>query len=209
MVLFLLVILVFGGFMDKNKIIECSNCDFDCSRPCFVPSLITMDYNEWATWCKAVKKRKNISNSKLAEMSDRSKGTVDTVLSGATDDPRLSTVQAITKAPVDDQWAKYPCRYAYLKEENLPDTRELEERLRRAEEALQNEEEKKKDAREKIDFLKDQISVKDRAAIEMEQTLRRRDKTIAVLAIAVAALAIGVIALFVADSMVTGYGWFR
>ncbi len=199
--------------MDKNKIIECTNCDFDCSRPCFVPSLLGMNYYNFVPWCRVTKKRKNISNSKLAEKTDRSKGTIDTVISGTIDDPRFSTVQAITKELVDEQWAKYPCLYAclyaYLKEENLPDTRELEERLRRAEESVQNEEEKKKDARAKIDFLKEQIRIKDHAASEMEHTLRRRDKTITVLAIAVSVLAMGIIALFVADSMVTGYGWFR
>ena len=65
---------------------------------------MTMQYNicevfmNWLENIKRIKKQKNLTNESLSELSGISLGTLNKLLSGATEDPKLSTLLALKKA---------------------------------------------------------------------------------------------------------------
>ena len=52
---------------------------------------------DWLDSIKKIKKEKNLTNEALSEMSGISLGTLNKLLSGATEDPKLSTLAALRK----------------------------------------------------------------------------------------------------------------
>ena len=52
----------------------------------------------WLENIKKIKKQKNLTNESLSELSGISLGTLNKLLSGATEDPKLSTLLALKKA---------------------------------------------------------------------------------------------------------------
>ena len=53
---------------------------------------------EWLECIKKIKKDKKLTNERLSELSGISLGTLNKLLSGATTDPKLSTLTALSNA---------------------------------------------------------------------------------------------------------------
>jgi SOS-response transcriptional repressor LexA len=93
----------------------------------FVPSEVFMD---WLLNIKKIKKEKNLTNEALAEMSGISIGTLNKLLSGASADPKFSTLCALSDAlgvSIDEMMGrKKNTEPSYIKSEHFQKYMELD-----------------------------------------------------------------------------------
>lgn len=204
----------------------CLDCPY-LGESCDGPNFLGMSFRRWVEWCSERKKALGYTNAHIAEAANLAKSTVDNVFAGRGEDTRMSTMQAITKVLVGGCWGQYPCHYAsvYMTGAESPEIRinalqkeldavqtelaETQARLQTAERDAQAAAKAEKEAQKKVDYLKEQIAVKDHAAQESAATLRRRDRTVRTLGIIAGVLVAALLALFVIDAFVPTVGWFR
>ena len=94
--------------MPEKPYDRCLNCP-NLGTRCDGPNFLAMTIERWTEWCR---KRKDIlgwTNYAVSCESDVPESTVNRILSGASKDIRVTTMQAITKALVNGSWGKYPC----------------------------------------------------------------------------------------------------
>lgn len=151
-------------------------------QTCDGPNFLAMSIERWCEWCHLRKDYLNWKNSTLAEKSGVSKISVDRIMSGDVKDLRITTMQAVTRALVNGSWGQYPCALAAETEkevyvdnpaiiaqcQHLQDTLDTLSKEYKAEAAAIREE-----ARRKVDFLREQITLKDKH-IEWLQSLIQR-----------------------------------
>lgn len=85
-----------------------------------------MTMPERIDWLKRLGKKNGITREKAALMANTSINTVNAIMTGRTEDPRHSTMMALSKAYNGGCWGKYPCHIAALLitgqlEESAPD----------------------------------------------------------------------------------------
>lgn len=173
----------------------CLNC-IHIGKKCDGPNFLAMDTERWCEWCRLRKEYLRWTNAHVAELSGISKISVDRIMSGNIDDLRLSTMRAITKVLVNGSWGQYPCVFASLSEPQTvyldsPALMEKAEKAARECERLQAVLEKLTEEhrasladahsadQRKIDFLKEQVRIKD-------EQLSAKDRQIAELISALA-----------------------
>lgn len=180
----------------------CLHCPF-MGETCDGADPLSMSNERWVKWINSLANMFHITRQQIADRALLPLSTVNSVLSGRTKDVRHSTMQAITRAVVGDCWGKYPCHIAYLlltghqledESDSIIELNHLRERI------AELKEEKKaalEDAHEKVEFLRQQINLRDRQISHQEEqldkqavSLRRCGWVIAALAAAVAALLI-------------------
>lgn len=164
---------------------QCIKCDY-LGAKCDGPNLISLQKERFFEWCRLRKEYLGWTNAKLAEVSGVSKATVDRINSSSGPGLNGDTMSAIACALIyqkqcaDGGWGRFPCPLS----ENLDssDTEQLKNEVAMLK--LQLEQQQKND-REKIDYLKQQVSfkdsqmlAKDRHLSERKEFLRQKDKTI-------------------------------
>lgn len=180
----------------------CLHCPF-MGETCDGADPLSMSNERWVKWINSLANMFHITRQQIADRALLPLSTVNSVLSGRTKDVRHSTMQAITRAVVGDCWGKYPCHIAYLlltgqqledESDSIIELNHLRERIAELKEEKQAALE---DARGKVDFLRQQLSLRDRQIAHQEEqlekqsaSLRRCGWAIGVLAAAVAALLI-------------------
>lgn len=129
----------------------CLNC-IHIGKDCDGPNFLAMSTERWCEWCRLRKQYLKWTNDHVADLAGVAEITVDRIMSGHAKDLRISTMQAITKALVNGSWGQHPCASAafYGGAAGQADNQ---------------------DAQRKIDFLKDQVKIKD-------EQLREKDKQI-------------------------------
>lgn len=210
---------------------------FDCpfyDTTCAGPNEGTMTMPQRVNWWKRLGARYNTSRQKAADKSGIPLDTINSIYSGRTADPRHSTMHALSMAYSHGS-NMFPCHMAALMangelceevditalQAELSDTREklteanvkiavLKERLHNYGKLAQEEMSAvKADDKTRVDFLKEQITIKDKQIADHLATIRHKDKVLAVLGITLAIVVFGVLLLFAIDNFNPDVGWFR
>ena len=191
----------------------CLNCDF-LQKSCDGPNMLAMDYPRWVEWANSRAKQLRLTRAQIAEQSNLPKSTLDSILSGRTQDIRASTMRCITKVLVGGCWGQYPCHIAAMLIEDegvrvddqilslqnqLAAEREKNARLTHELESLRSE------GRLKADFMRTQ----DETIKEQKGSIRRKEKAIALLCAIVALLGAFIIGALVYDKSMPDEGWIR
>lgn len=148
----------------------CISCP-KIGQTCDGPNFLAMSVDRWCEWCRYRKEFLGWRNSTIAEKSGVSRMSIDRIMAGDAKDIRITTMQAVTKALVNGSWGQAPCVLVTETEkeiqvdnpvivaqcqhlQNTLDTLTAEYKEERA--AFREE------AQRKIDFLREQIAIKDK-----------------------------------------------
>ena len=189
----------------------CLNC-VHIGKNCDGPNFLAMTMERWCEWCRLRKDYLGWTNARVAELSELSKVSVDRIMAGNVKDLRNTTMQAITKALINGTWGQYPCAMQTLSEKETVyvDNPAIIEQCKQLREALDNQKVEHKEElqkaheadQRKVDFLREQIHIKDEQIKEKDATLheryefiRRKDRVILWLAVL---LGVSILLIFVA-----------
>jgi transcriptional regulator with XRE-family HTH domain len=146
------------------------NICVSCSRigqTCDGPNFLAMSVDRWCEWCKLRRDYLEWKNATIAEKSGVSKITIDRIMSGDTKDLRITTMQAVTKALVNGAWGQSPCVLVTENEKEIyVDNPVIIAQCQQLQNSLDSLSEEvvaiRAEAQKKIDFLRDQVAIKDR-----------------------------------------------
>ena len=142
---------------------------------------------------KRLAKENNITRAQAAETARIPLDTLNSVITGRTEDPRHSTLQAISKAYNGGCWGKYPCHIAALLiRGELEDDSSDEGKLRVQLEGAQREMAR---LEEGVRYFKDEV--------------RELKKTRKILLYIILALFLFIISILIVDLAHPSTGWFR
>ena len=148
----------------------CISCP-KLGQTCDGPNFLAMSVERWCEWCHLRKDFLGWKNSYIADKAGVSKMSVDRIMAGDVKDLRITTMQAVTRALVNGTWGQSPCVLVTETEKEIyvdnpvivAQCQHLQNSLDklsedyRAELAYIREE-----AQNKINFLRDQVAIKDR-----------------------------------------------
>ena len=148
----------------------CISCP-KLGQTCDGPNFLAMSVERWCEWCRLRKDFLGWKNSYIADKAGVSKMSVDRIMTGDVKDLRITTMQAVTRALVNGTWGQSPCVLVTETEKEIyvdnpvivAQCQHLQNSLDklsedyRAELAYVREE-----AQNKINFLRDQVAIKDR-----------------------------------------------
>lgn len=178
---------------------ECITCP-KLGQMCDGPNFLNMSAAELSEWCKERKKHLGLSNQRIAEIANMSKGTVDGLLANAHNDFRYETIRPVLKALIGGEWGGHPCDAIAEGEraEMLNKIQQYEAEIKWREERFQRL--SKENARLADDLKSTQTFLRGE--------IKRKNKTIAVLGmVAGVALAV-IIAALVIDRINSDIGFF-
>ena len=150
-----------------NSCISCPKIGQSCDGPNF----LAMSVERWCEWCHLRRDYLKWKNQTIADKAGVSKISIDRIMSCDVKDLRITTMQAVTKALVNGTWGQSPCvlvteteKEIYVDNpvivaqcQHLQSTMETLSEEYKTELAYVREE-----ARKKIDFLREQITIKDK-----------------------------------------------
>ena len=160
------------------------NICVSCSRigqTCDGPNFLAMSVDRWCEWCKLRRDYLEWKNATIAEKSGVSKITIDRIMSGDTKDLRITTMQAVTKALVNGAWGQSPCVLVTENEKEIyVDNPVIIAQCQRLQNSLDSLSEEvvaiRAEAQKKIDFLRDQIAIKDRQIDMLHSVIEKMGK---------------------------------
>lgn len=150
------------------------NICVSCSRigqTCDGPNFLAMTIERWCEWCHLRKDYLGWKNQQLAEKAMVSKASVDRIMAGDSKDLRITTMQAVTKALVNGAWGQSPCVLVSENEKDIyvdnPVILAQCQQIQNTLDILSVEYKQelaaiREEAQQKIDFLKEQIAIKDK-----------------------------------------------
>lgn len=150
------------------------NICVSCARlgdTCDGPNFLAMSVDRWCEWCHLRRDFLKWKNQTIAEKSGISKISVDRIMAGDVKDLRITTMQAVTRALVDGVWGHAPCVLVTETEKEIyvdnpviiAQCQHLQNTLEHLSEDYKSElATVRAEAQQKIDFLREQIAVKDK-----------------------------------------------
>ena len=168
--------------LEKNPYIVCVSCA-KIGKTCDGPNFLAMTVDQFCTWCKVRKDYLGWKNGYIAEKACVSKMSVERVMAGDSKDLRITTMQAIARVLVNGVWGQSPCVLVNESEEVYRDNPAIVAQCQH----LQNTLDKlvgeyqaeakaiRSELQEKIQFLKEQIAIKDRHIDLLHNLLSRQD----------------------------------
>lgn len=181
-------------------------------KTCDGPNFFAMTHQRRVEWCNALKKIRGLTNAQIAERAvlpdgtHLSKATVDSVLSGRTQDVKTSTWSAILRVLIGGCWGQYPCHLAamLLEGEKAKGDGAMVEELKKENSFLTT----------RISFLDGQIASKDSLINSLEDQIadwtkiaKRKNKWIVFLAVSLVIILAAIIAILIYDKMHPDRGW--
>lgn len=162
----------------------CISCP-KIGQTCDGPNFLAMTVERWCEWCRLRRDHLKWKNQFVADKAGVSKVSVDRIMNGDSKDLRITTMQAVTKALVNGTWGQSPCvlvtengKEIYVDNpvivaqcQHLQNTLDTLSADYMAEMALIRSE-----AQKKIDFLREQIAIKDRHIELLHSLLSRKDQ---------------------------------
>ena len=163
-----------------NICISCPRIGQSCDGPNF----LAMSVDRWCEWCHLRRDHLKWKNQTIADKSGVSKVSVDRIMAGDVKDLRITTMQAVTRALVNGSWGQSPCVLVTENEkeiyvdnpviiaqcQHLQNTLDTMSAEYKAERASFREE-----AQRKIDFLREQITIKDKHIELLHSLIARKD----------------------------------
>ena len=188
---------------------ECVTCE-KLGVSCDGPNFVAMPAAELMNWCKARKAHLGLSNQKLADLANMSKGTVDGLLANAHADFRYESIRPMLKVLVGGDWNGVPCPDPTSSERAA-----YEEKIRKLEDDMKWRDatiarlEKTNTSLETLVANTNARYTKDKDFLRSELT--RKNRTIAILATLFGLCLALIIAALVVDYMNDniGYFWLR
>ena len=150
------------------------NICVSCARlgdTCDGPNFLAMTVDRWCEWCHLRRDFLKWKNQTIADKSGISKISVDRIMAGDVKDLRITTMQAVTRALVDGVWGHSPCVLVTETEKEIyVDNPVIIAQCQHLQNTIDNLSADYKrelatvraEAKEKIDFLMDQIAIKDK-----------------------------------------------
>lgn len=150
------------------------NICISCSRigqTCDGPNFLAMSVERWCEWCRLRRDYLGWKNNTVAEKASVSKVSVDRIMAGDVKDLRITTMQAVTKALVNGTWGQSPCVLVTETEKEIyvdnpviiAQCQQLQNTLNTLSADYKIElATVRAEAQQKIDFLRDQITIKDK-----------------------------------------------
>lgn len=164
-----------------NICISCPHMGQSCDGPNF----LAMSVERWCEWCHLRRDHLKWKNTTLSEKSGVSKISIDRIMAGDVKDLRITTMQAVTKALVNGPWGQSPCVLVSESEKEfhvdnpviLAQCQQLQVTL----DALATDTQKelayiREEAQRKIDFLRAQITIKDKHIELLHSIIQDIDK---------------------------------
>lgn len=148
----------------------CISCP-KIGQTCDGPNFLAMTVERWCEWCRLRRDFLRWKNQTIADKAGVSKISVDRIMAGDVKDLRITTMQAVTKALVNGVWGHAPCVLVAEDETQryvdnpviVAQCQHLQHTLDTlTEEFRQEMAEVRADAQKKIDFLMEQIAIKDK-----------------------------------------------
>ena len=150
------------------------NICISCPRigqTCDGPNFLAMSVERWCEWSRLRKEYLGWRNATLSEKAGVSKISIDRIMAGDIKDLRITTMQAVTKALVNGSWGQSPCVLVTETEKEIyvdnPVIIAQCQNLQNTLDSLSAEYKEERaairaEAQKKIDFLRDQITIKDK-----------------------------------------------
>ncbi len=164
------------------------NICISCSRigqTCDGPNFLSMTVERWCEWSRLRRDFLNWKNQTIAEKSGVSKISIDRIMSGDVKDLRITTMQAVTKALVNGTWGQSPCVLVTETEKEIyvdnPVIIAQCQHLQNTLDAMSAEHKTdlafvREEAQKKIDFLRDQVAIKDKHIELLHSIIARMDR---------------------------------
>lgn len=159
----------------------CISCP-KLGQTCDGPNFLAMTVDRWCEWCHLRRDFLKWKNQTIAEKAGVSKISVDRIMAGDVKDLRITTMQAVTRALVNGVWGQSPCVLVAENEKEIyadnpvivAQCQHLQNTLDTLSEDYKRElAEVRADAQKKIDFLMEQISIKDKQIEWMHSLIQR------------------------------------
>lgn len=163
------------------------NICISCPRigqTCDGPNFLAMSIERFCEWCRLRRDYLGWKNQTVADKASVSKISVERIMAGDSKDLRITTMQAVARALVNGSWGKSPCVLVTESEkeiyvdnpviiaqcQHLQNTLDTLTAEYKAERASFREE-----AQKKIDFLREQIAIKDKQIEWMHSLIQREN----------------------------------
>ena len=165
------------------------NICVSCARlgdTCDGPNFLAMTVERWCEWCHLRRDFLQWKNQTIADKSGLSKISIDRIMAGDVKDLRITTMQAVTRALVDGVWGHAPCVLVSETEKEIyVDNPVIIAQCKHLQNTLDHLSEDYKmelatvraEAQEKIDFLREQIAIKDKHIGLLYTLIPRKDPT--------------------------------
>lgn len=162
----------------------CISCP-KLGQACDGPNFLAMSVERWCEWCHLRRDHLGWKNATVSEKAGVSKISVDRIMAGDCKDLRITTMQSVTRALVNGSWGQAPCVLVTETEKEIyvdnPVIVAQCQHLQNTLDALSEEYKSeiaalREEDRKKIDFLVDQISIKDRHIKLLYSVIERSQK---------------------------------
>ncbi len=159
----------------------CISCP-KIGQSCDGPNFLAMTIERWCEWCHLRRDHLKWKNGHLAEKANVSKVSIERIMAGDVKDLRITTMQAVTRALVNGAWGQSPCVLVSETEKEIyvdnPVIVAQCQHLQNSLDTLSEEYKKelefvRQDAQKKIDFLRDQVAIKDKQIEWMSSLIHR------------------------------------
>lgn len=163
-----------------NICISCAKLGQSCDGPNF----LAMSVERWCEWCRHRRDHLKWKNQTLAEKAGVSKASIERIMAVDAKDLRITTMQAVTKALVNGTWGQSPCVLVTETDKEIyVDNPVIIAQCQHLQNTLDNLSADYKaevatvraEAQQKIDFLREQITIKDKQIEWMHSLIQRKD----------------------------------
>lgn len=161
----------------------CISCP-KIGQTCDGPNFLAMTVERWCEWCHLRRDFLKWKNSTIAEKSGVSKISIDRIMAGDVKDLRITTMQAVTRALVNGSWGQSPCVLVTETEKEIqvdnPVIVAQCQHLKNMLDTLSAEYKEevvaiRAEAQRKIDFLREQITIKDKHIEWLHSFIQHKD----------------------------------
>ena len=162
----------------------CISCP-KIGQTCDGPNFLAMSVDRWCEWCHLRRDYLKWKNQTIADKAGVSKISVDRIMAGDVKDLRITTMQAVTKALVNGVWGQSACILVTESEKEIyVDNPVIVAQCQHLQNTLDTlyEEYKtelatvREETQQKITFLREQITIKDKQIEWMHSLIRHKDQ---------------------------------
>ena len=163
------------------------NICISCSRigqTCDGPNFLAMSVERWCEWCRLRRDHLKWKNQTIADKAKVSKVSVDRIMNNDVKDLRITTMQAVSRALVNGTWGQSPCVLVTETEKEIyvdnpviiAQCQQLQHTLDTLSADFQAERAAiREEAQKKIDFLREQITIKDKHIELLHSLILRKE----------------------------------
>ena len=163
----------------------CISCP-KIGQSCDGPNFLAMSIERWCEWCHLRRDHLKWKNQTIADKAGVSKISVERIMAGDVKDLRITTMQAVTRALVNGTWGQSPCVLVTETEKEIyvdnpviiAQCQHLQATMDRLSAEYKEEVVAiRAEAQKKIEFLMEQVTIKDRQIEWMHSMITRKERS--------------------------------